>query len=77
MQILKYNYYVCAKHCCNECNINNNTFYSFILGQVNLGVIQENPAATAGVINILEDLHKYVPETPGGLFTLVMEMACQ
>lgn len=34
--------------------------------QFNIGVLDENPSSTAGVINIIEQLHKYVPKKADG-----------
>ncbi|XP_060580152.1 uncharacterized protein LOC132736956 [Ruditapes philippinarum] len=39
----------------------------------NIGVLQENPSTTAGVINILDMLHRYVPqnEADGTLYPII------
>ncbi len=40
--------------------------------QINVGVIQENPASTAGAIRILDKLHEYVPiRSDGSLYTVL------
>ena len=38
---------------------------------VNLGTVSENPASTAGVIDIMTNLHQYVPSKGNGLHTVV------
>ena len=37
---------------------------------VNLGVVEANPASTAGVIDILTHLHRYVPVVENGIHVL-------
>jgi hypothetical protein len=39
--------------------------------QFNIGVIEENPSTTAGVIKILDDLHRYVPSQDGTVYPIV------
>jgi hypothetical protein len=44
-------------------------------------VLDENPSSTAGVINIIEQLHKYVPKKADGspfkLITWVDRLSCE
>jgi len=43
----------------------------FCIQQFNIGVLDENPSTIAGVVNILDHLHQYVPTDGRQVYTIL------
>lgn len=46
-------------------------FKIFVCFQFNIGIMEENPSTVQGVVNILENLHTYVPASGDQVHTLI------